>query len=196
MPVPGICRLCQKQADLCESHFIPRALYPTKNQKSATVTRSIASSGPSPHLKQHLLCRDCETRFTKKGESEVLKWLAPKAKRFSLAERLKIALPREEYPDVARFAAYEIGLDAAQFAYFAVSIIWRGAVQSWRLPDNTTTSRLDFGSYGDVVRQYLLGEIEFPHAIMAVIVIVCSDPEARSIWIRSEEHTSELQSLR
>ena len=113
----------------------------------------------------------------------MLKWLAPKAKRFSLAERLKIALPREEYPDVARFAAYEIGLDAAQFAYFAVSIIWRGAVQSWRLPDNTTTSCLDLGSYGDVARQYLLGEIEFPHAIMAVIVIVCSDPEARSIWI-------------
>jgi hypothetical protein len=42
---------------------------------------------------------------------------------------------------------------------------------------------MDLGSYEDVVRQYLLGEIEFPHATMAVIVIVCSDAEARSIWI-------------
>src|SRR5581483_1464834 len=93
--------------------------------------------------KEHLLCRDCETKFTRNGESEVLKWLAPKAKNFPLAERLKLALPRQQFPDVSRFAAYDVGLDAAKFAYFAVSVIWRAAVHAWTLPDGTKISPLD-----------------------------------------------------
>ncbi len=168
---------------MCESHFIPRALYPNRNQKSATVTRTSAKPGPSPHLKEHLLCRDCEARFTRNGESEVLKWLAPKVKTLPLAERLRLALPREQSPEVSRFAAYEIGLDAAKFAYFTASVIWRGAVHAWQLPDGTRTTPLDLGPYEDVVRRYLLGEAEFPHHVMSVIVMVCSDAEARQLWI-------------
>jgi hypothetical protein len=57
--------------------------------------------------------------------------LAPKAKRFSLGEKLKLALPRERFPDFSRFAAYDVGVDAAKFAYFALSIVWRGAVHEW-----------------------------------------------------------------
>jgi hypothetical protein len=183
MPIAGICRLCLKERDLCESHVIPKALYPTKNQKSATITRETATPGRSPHVKEHLLCRDCETKFTRNGESDVLKWLAPKVKNFPLADRLNVALPRERFPDVSRFAAYDLGLDAKKFAYFAVSVIWRAAVHAWTLPDGTKTSPLDLGSHEDIIRTYLLGETDFPHDVMAVIVLVCSDPEARQLWI-------------
>lgn len=165
---------------MCRSHFIPRALYPTKNQRSATVTRGVASAGPPRHIKDHLLCRDCETRFEQNGESEVLKWLTPKAKRFSLGERLKVSLPRERFSDVDRFAAYDLGLDAAKFAYFAVSIIWRGAVHEWDLPDGTVTTLLKLGNHQETIRQYLLGDAGFPHQVVSVIVMVAAilKPEA------------------
>jgi hypothetical protein len=179
----GSCELCLEEKDLLKSHYIPKALYPTKRQKSATVTRRVVVSGRAPHLKAYLLCRDCETRFEQNGESEVLKWLAPKAKRFSLAERLKLALPRERFPDSSRFAAYDIGLDAAKFAYFALSVVWRGAVHGWSLPDGTRTKLLDLGPHQEAIRKFLAGETEFPHEVVSVVAIVCSDPEARSLWI-------------
>jgi hypothetical protein len=178
-----ICRLCLKEPELRESHFIPRALYPNKNQKSSMITRSSSKAGPSTHLKEHLLCHGCETRFARNGESEVLKWLAPKVKTLPLAERLKLALPREQHPEVSRFAAYEVGLDAGKFAYFTASVIWRGAVHAWPLPDGTRTTPLDLGPYEEVIRRYLVGETEFPRHVMSVIVMVCSDPEARRVWI-------------
>ncbi len=182
MPV-GICKLCLKEKDLRKSHYIPAALYPTKRQKSATVIRGVAVSGPTRHLKEYLLCCDCEAKLAENGESEVLRWLAPKAKRFTLGERLKLALPRKEFPDASRFAAYEIGIDAAKFAYFTLSVVWRGAVQAWGLPDGTRTTRLDLGPYEETVRKFLARETGFPYDVVAVVVLVCSDPEARSLWI-------------
>jgi hypothetical protein len=179
----GICKLCQEEKDLLKSHFIPAALYPTRRQKSATRSRDVVVSGPTPHLKDHLLCRECETRFEQNGESEVLKWLSPKAKRFSLGEKLKLAWPREQFPSVSRFAAYDSGLDAAKFAYFALSIVWRGAVHEWRLLDDTPATLLDLGPHQETIRKYLAGEAEFPQEVVSVIVIVCGDPEARSLWI-------------
>ena len=109
--------------------------------------------------------------------------LAPKAKRFSLGEKLKLALPRERFPDFSRFAAYDVGIDAAKFAYFALSIVWRGAVHEWRLLDGTYTTRLDLGPHREIIRKFLAGETGFPYEVFPVIVIVCSDPEARSLWI-------------
>ena len=182
MLVRGVCKLCLKEADLCKSHYMPRALYPTKRHKSASITRDVIHSGQMFHVKEPLLCRDCETRFTQNGESEVLKWLAPKAKEFSLNWRLKVAMPREEYPDVSRFAAEDIGLDAAKFAYFAVSVIWRGAVHRWTLRDGTLTTPMSLSPHDETIRKYLVGEIGFPNQIASVIVIVCSDSEGRSVW--------------
>jgi hypothetical protein len=95
--------------------------------------------------------------------------LAPKAKRFSLGEKLKLALPRERFPDFSRFAAYDVGIDAAKFAYFALN--------------GTYTTRLDLGPHREIIRKFLAGETGFPYEVFPVIVIVCSDPEARSLWI-------------
>ena len=181
--IQGTCKLCLKERELLKSHFMPKALYATRRQKSATVVRTVVLSGETSHLKDYLLCRDCETRFEQNGESEALKWLAPKAKRFPLGERLKDALPRETFPEMSRYAACEIGLDAAKFAYFALSVVWRGAVHGWDLPDGTRTTPLDLGPHQETIRRFLSGEGAFPHDIASVIVLVCSDPEARSLWI-------------
>src|ERR1035441_6564584 len=82
----GICPLCLdvKEKKLHKSHYMPAALYP-KRRKLQYATR--ISTGPLQNqnqIKNPLLCFDCEQRFDQNGESEVLRWINPKGKRFPL----------------------------------------------------------------------------------------------------------------
>jgi hypothetical protein len=183
MPVLGTCKLCLNDAPLLKSHYMPAAVYPTKRQKSATIMRNELYSGHTAHIKEHLLCKDCEDKFNHNGESEVLKWVAPRARKFSLSDRLKVALARETYPDIARYAAYEIGVDAAKFGYFALSVVWRGAIHQWLFHDGTRSTLLNLEPHQETIRRFLNGDTSaFPREITSVIVLVCSDTEARSLW--------------
>jgi hypothetical protein len=92
-PVFGECKLCLEQKQLFESHLMPRALYAPGKKGIQYATRSQSGQNPE-HIKAHLLCFDCEQRFDHLGESEVLRWLAPKARKtFPLHDRLRVALP-------------------------------------------------------------------------------------------------------
>lgn len=177
----GTCKLCLEEKNLRESHYIPAALYP-KNLKleflsSVSVTRAVK------HLKSPLLCDECEQRFDREGEKEVLRHIAPKLakKSFPLHEKLRLAFPREEYPDLRRFAGYDLGCDMDRFAYFMLSMVWRGAVHQWQKPDGEYTQLLPLGGFTEPIRQYLLGKAPFPSETV-VIVIVCSDELSRKAW--------------
>lgn len=176
----GICKLCQTEKDLQISHYMPSALYPKKAKlQFATGTGCFTEF---EHVKAPLLCLECEELFDQNGESEVLLRIAPKLrKRFPLHEKLRVAHAREERPSVKRFAGYEIGLDMDKFAYFTLSLVWRGAVHSWVKPDGTLTTPLILGEFEEAIRLYLLGKAPFPPDA-AVIVIVCSDKVSRESW--------------
>jgi len=114
-------------------------------------------------VKAYLLCIDCEEFFNRNGESEVLRHIAAKSvKRFPLHEKLRLALPREHHPEVSRYAGYDLGLDMDKFAYFTLSVVWRGGVHDWVLPDGTVQSRLELGGFEEPIRLYLLGTAPFP----------------------------------
>jgi hypothetical protein len=121
----GICKLCLMGRWLQKSHYIPAALYATpKKLEFATVE---STGFVDEHIRVPLLCESCEGLFDRNGEQEVLRHIAAKSfKRFPLAEKLKLALPREEYPDLSRFCGTELGMDMDKFAYFALSVVWRG----------------------------------------------------------------------
>src|SRR6266478_262287 len=81
-----------------ESHLMSRALHAPGKKGIQFATRLQSGQNPK-HMKAHLLCSDCEQRFKRLGESEVLRWLAPKARReFPLHDRLRVALPSSETP--------------------------------------------------------------------------------------------------
>jgi hypothetical protein len=110
-PVFGQCKLCLKQKQLHESHLIPKALYAHGKKGIQYATRSESGQNPE-HLKAHLLCLACEQRFDRLGESEVLRWLAPKArKKFPLHDRLRVALPCGEIPPYSIYKGADVGLD-------------------------------------------------------------------------------------
>jgi len=182
-----ICKLCLKTKPIHKSHFMPSALYP-KHRKPSYATRH--SSGPldskERQVKSHLLCFDCEQRFDSNGEAEVLHWINPKGKQFRLAERLAVALPRHFTPEdrdqsALRFSGDDIGVNMDKFAYFAISIVWRGAVCDWTMPDGTLRPHDASGGFLEPMRLYLLGLLPLPQDT-SVIVIVGSDGESRKVW--------------
>jgi len=191
MPKRGICKLCREEKNLQESHYIPAALYP-KSQKLEYATR-IGSGVVVEHMKALLLCSNCERRFDQNGESEVLRHIAPKSvKRFPLHEKLRLALPREVEDDsISRFAGYDIGLDMDKFAYFTLSVVWRSAVHQWVFLDGNAAPPIVLGGFEEPIRVYLLGEAPLPPDT-AIIVIVCSDEEARKTWVTPSTHVEAM----
>src|SRR4051812_26118535 len=77
-----------------------------------------------------------------------------------------------------------------KFAYFAMSIIWRGAVHDWTLLDGTVLPASPLGDFQEEIRHYLLGDTSLPPD-MVVLVIVCSDEESRKAWIVPLEDNNE-----
>jgi hypothetical protein len=142
-----------------------------------------ALSGRNPkEMKVHLLCNDCEKRFNQHGENEVLKWLAPKSiRRFPLHDRLRVAWPCEDSPKLTAFKCTDVGVDAAKFAYFALSVVWRRAVHEWTGFDDQSLPRWNLGTFGEQLRAFLVGEAAFPPDT-AVFVIVCADSYSREFW--------------
>src|SRR5262249_23564218 len=63
-------------------------------------------------------------------------------------------------------------IDTEKLAYFAASIIWRGAVHQWRL-EEIPVATLEIGpKYKEELRLYLLGEAAFPaNAVVWVSVV-------------------------
>jgi hypothetical protein len=178
-----LCPLCRRETapeNLRKSHFIPKALYYVGDKTLQFATRA-AKGEVQKHIKDLLLCDDCEHLLDENGEAEVLLHIASKAlKNFPLHEKLRLALPREDHPDLQRFSGDDLGIDMDKFAYFALSVVWRAAVHDWEMPDGNILPRQAIGDFEPPIRGYLLGG-EFPPDT-AVIVIVCSNEEMRRIW--------------
>ena len=94
------CGLCGQRRQLRVSHFMPAALYP-KNKKKALATLTHTVDEPE-HIVDSLLCHECESKFNRNGESEVLRWMAPKAKNGTspLLLALRQTTPTLSQPDL------------------------------------------------------------------------------------------------
>jgi hypothetical protein len=179
----------QDKERLIKSHYIPSALYASPGKLEFATRES--SGVVIEHMRVPLLCDECEGLFDSMGESEVLRHIAAKSsKYFPLHEKLRLALPREEWPDVARFSGQDIGVDMDKFAYFALSIVWRGAAHDWILFDGTVRPRTRIGGFEEPIRQYLLGKSPLPPDT-AIIVIVCTDDGARKTFTTPVIHVED-----
>jgi hypothetical protein len=178
--VVGVCKLCLLERELRKSHYMPAALYP-KKQKMDYATR-VSKGSLVNEIKDYLLCGECEGRFDQNGEDEVLKHIRPKVgKSFPLHEKLRVALPRAIHGDVSRFAGYELDMDMDKFAYFAISIVWRGAVHDWTMPDGSVKPKAQLGGFEEPIRLYLMKQTTLPPDTV-VLVIVASDEGSRKLW--------------
>ncbi|HEY3443608.1 MAG TPA: hypothetical protein VGK29_22815 [Paludibaculum sp.] len=164
-----------------DSHLLPKALYrfvraKTKGSTSPIVVTRDAAWNTDRQITRHLLCFDCEQRFSKNGEDWSLRQIFRGEKSFKLLDILKACTPVATKPDCTIYAVADVAeLRVQDLLYFAVSVFWRGAATDWSI-DAHVLERLQFGPlYMTAFREYLLGRAGFPTNV-ALHVEVCDDP--------------------
>ncbi|MGH9343929.1 MAG: hypothetical protein ACRD19_09235 [Terriglobia bacterium] len=174
-------------ADIQNSHLVPKAMYKyavdPKTGKPNTVI--VNKKGSFPVVKQvtgHLLCWDCEQRIRNKGEDWMMchVWNG-KTTRFPLLDTLNVAVPVRPFGDALLYSATACGIDADQLAYFALSVLWRGAAREWRTGQDSVY-RITLGAYEEPIRRFLAGRANFPQDV-SVTVTVCTDIYSRLFYL-------------
>ena len=97
-------------------------------------------------------------------------------------ERLDVAIPMSTGPEVKKYSCVKAGIDSEKLGYFALSMLWRGAIHEWQDPLGSPIPKLDLGDMEEPMRRYLLGDGPFPDGIV-VIVRVCDDSMSRETLI-------------
>jgi hypothetical protein len=179
---PGICKLCQNDADLQRSHYLPKALY--RLQRTDGEHPYYSSSEliiqDQKQIADYLLCSVCEQRFNEFGEKHVLKLVHRNDEGFKLFEIVREnPYRRRSEGDYTVYRAADIGLDTEPLAHFALSVIWRGT-HIWPTFNGRATDGLRLDHHEESLRQYLLGIAPFPNDV-AVKVSVALDDESQGI---------------
>jgi hypothetical protein len=174
MPI-GICRLCLRPGvELQDSHLMPAGIYTLVRAGDANpmlVSRTTAIE-TSRQVRAHLLCSDCEQRFSTHGEDWTIRnaWHSPDD--FPLHEGLSASKPIAENSDVRIYLARDVPeLKIEQVVYFGASVFWRAAVRRW---SRTPGDYIELGKYEPPLRRYLLGEQRFPEDMVLTVMLSAS----------------------
>jgi hypothetical protein len=184
MATIGRCRLCRNEAELQDSHFIPKAAY-----------KRVRGEGKNPHplvvqtdkafqtadqIRAHLLCSDCEQRLSKNGEDTFFQYCYQGKEKFKLLEMLHELNP---VVNNDQYAIYVLPKSdhriIQQIGYLGVSVLWKSSAHVWKDRDHIVPS-IKLGSlYQEQIRQFLLEKAPFPE--YAALVIEVSDFSNRLI---------------
>jgi len=172
----GVCKLCLQAKDLQNSHFFPRGMYRAlmdvegNNPNPVHLTTQTLVQ-KSQHIRDHVLCRDCEQLLNRNGENWVVR-NAFNGTEFRLRDLILHSQPISPTDD-ARMVAYpgaEISqIDMAALVYFGVSLFWRASVHKWQMLDGEVYEPL--GQLEEVLRRYLLGERHLPEDITVHVFV-------------------------
>ncbi len=166
----GICGLCRFDRDLVLSHLIPAALFDylrTEHMSPVRIGDGIVL--PTDRQPQdHLLCSACEDVLNKGGESWVVTKLATTAHSFPLYDLLTSQpAAADDGDDAVYFTANNPLFKSDALTHFAIGIFWKASVHSWKR--NNAEPMIELGPFGDELRRWLLGEIDFPNRICLVV---------------------------
>jgi hypothetical protein len=172
MPI-GTCKLCLETKELCDSHFLPKGIYRRYRKQQhgdpIVMTPKLILS-TSKQVRDYVLCLDCEALFSAR-ERYMLPLMAGD-KGFPMLEKF-YDKPFQRAGPFLRFSGSQVGIDTEKLAYFAVSMIWRGAVHSWATIDGQRTGDLDVPNV-EAMRRYLLEQTPLPPDTY-VFILVCAD---------------------
>lgn len=156
----GTCALCQNNADLQDSHLIPMWAYrricdvDPAGPKAPVYIAGGSAVLSNRQTKQHLLCADCEQRFSI-SEDHLAKITSPDNGQIKLFRNItRLDTPRKV------LASLDHVEDADHLAYFVASVVWRGCVMS---------RGCKLGLYEHKFRQYLLGETQLPRKVVIFV---------------------------
>jgi hypothetical protein len=173
----GTCKLCLKEAELQDSHYIPRRAYSTNMAKSLKNPNPVVmSSGKlkqvSDQLRGRTFCSACEQLLSKKGEKWVLANIPDdQGKPFPLQDALIPEAPACIGDKINLYAGSKIkAFDMPQLLYFGVSMFWRAAAREWKSSLGDVAPPVDLGEYYEPIRQFLLGG-PFPDDVVIFVYV-------------------------
>jgi hypothetical protein len=188
----GTCKLCLKEADLCNSHYLGKAFYSLATDVDGPpviVTPTVAIQGVR-QVKTPLLCYDCEQRFRRDGEDYAMT-MVNRNSHFKALELVRAAKRFRPAGELNEYFGDDIGIDTATLAYFALSVVWRGCVRAWDTAGRWKTGGMSLGIYAEPVRRYLLDELPLP-ADMVIRTIVTTDVPSQTYcafpWAHHPSH--------
>jgi hypothetical protein len=167
----GMCKLCLTEADLQQSHYLGWAFYRLSSDDGELPVLMSADLviQDQKQIKGHVLCWDCEQRFTKNGEDYLMKMVNRKDE-FKMMELIRACPVREIHGEYTVYSANHLELNTNALSYFALSIIWRGT-HFWRTFEGRATGGLQLGHYQERLRRYLLGAGPYPQGVVVKISV-------------------------
>lgn len=176
----GTGKLCRSEAELQDSHLLPKAAYriiQKSDGEPPVVTKRAVSMHTNEQVRDYVLCRDCEQRFSEKGEQWVMEHCFRNEAGFKLKALIDSSKPLFENTLTVYSATAIVKIDLDKLTYFAASVLWRASVHNW-MSGKDRIRRLYLGKYTEELRRYLLGETAFPkNGVIWVSVI----PE-QNLW--------------
>jgi len=171
----GICRLCLKERELKNSHFISKAAYKHllggdgKNQNPYLVNEQL-SVQTSNQITAHAFCAECEDRFNKCGETTFFQYCYQSDGTFRLLDELRKMPPIEENKTHIVYRVPDsLSNIIPQLAYFGTSIFGRSAAFPWKLRGKLIDGIQLGKRYQEEFRKFLLHEDSFPTNAALVI---------------------------
>jgi hypothetical protein len=153
----GVCKLCQKEKMLCDSHLAPAGLYrycnvgemgPVRFTNKEVTTGNRETTG-------YVLCQKCEALLNREGENWLLPKLATIDKTFPFYEIVVSGQPDTSEDGMSAYAAAKnpkIGF--RKLTNFAIGVFWKASVHSWGLTKQA--SMIDLGAYQEPLRAFLV----------------------------------------
>lgn len=168
------CALCQKEAELRNSHLIPQSIYRllkdddtpggenlTNDLVLVTQSKTFTSSEESRQL---LLCEDCEMKFKTREDYFLF-----------IADTITSKGPKQSQiqPNIISFNRWalshsDLGLNHENISYFARSIFWRASVKLWKF--NHRRIKIELGCYQEDLRRSLLSDRQLKNTRLLIAI--------------------------
>lgn len=177
----GKCKLCLSDAELQDSHLLPKAAYRILQKSDGeppVIFKRTISMHTNDQIKDYVLCYNCEQRFNDHGERWVMEHCFRNENSFRLKELVESSKPLMETPIKVYSAAGIPDVNVDKLTYFATSILWRASIHHWK-SGKAEVGPLHLGKYTEDLRRYLLGVIGFPKNVVILVSLI---PEPR-LWL-------------
>ena len=185
--VKGQCKLCLEIKYLCDSHLMPAALFrlllsTTVTPRDPLLITPSTTFTTSRQVSDYLLCVDCEDKFRTSGEDWVLRHCYRGGKKFLLRDFvLKAKLLDDGAGATIYSARSNPDINCSALTFFAASVFWRAAVHKWKFPGSVPEDPIALGPYQELLRNYLLGEEQFPQSAAMWVWISRYDKPSRCV---------------
>ena len=180
----GRCVLCLQERELRKSHYIAAGFFKAVQQgfephASAPVlidAKDNVAFYTNQQATKFLLCSECEAKFADR-EDKVIRACHGNNARFRLRHRLNKLRPSTVSKDRPVWFGNDLPSEfyAEAYAYFALSVIWRGSVTTWGGTFDQNRPRLG-KRFEETFRKFLYGEASFPESVNVNIQVDFDEP--------------------